>query len=392
MQCDFDIFYERKNTCCIKWDCTRDVFNEDDVLPMWIADMDFRAPLEVKEAIDKRNKHGIYGYTESMPASYCEAVIDWLNKRHKWSIRKEWLCSTPGVVSALGFSVMAFTKPGGKVIIQTPVYSPFYDVIEKNGRQIIENPLVLQNGRYTMDFADLESKMKSGAKMMILCSPHNPVGRVWSREELSRLGELCLENNVLLVSDEIHSDITYGNYRHIPAASISEGIAQNTITCIAASKTFNIAGLSTSTVIIPDDDIRKLFTSKLHGVGIHGCNIFGIIATEAAYRYGEKWLEQLLDYLAGNLKYIIDYFKMYIPEIKVIKPEGSYLVWLDCRSLGLSSDELSDLMVHKARIGLNNGASFGTEGEGFLRMNFACPRSVLKEGMKRIRNALDFVR
>jgi len=388
MQYSFDVICDRRNTSSLKWDCTEKIFNDTDILPMWIADMDFRAPHKVIEAIRERSEHGIFGYTESLPQSYCSALIDWVAKRHEWTIKSEWLSYTPGVVPALSAAVMAFTEPGDRVAVQSPAYPPFYTVIKNNGRQLVDSPLRLVDGHYIMDFEDLERKMKSGIEMMILCSPHNPVGRVWSREELNRLGELCLKNNVILVSDEIHSDIVFSNYKHIPIASISESLEHNTVTCIAASKTFGIAGLTASAAIIPDFVLRERFKNKVQCMGMETGNIFGLVASEAAYRYGEEWLEQLLDYLQENLRLLKNYFKRNIPEIKVIKPEGTYLVWLDCRQLGLNPKELSGLMVHTAKIGLNDGATFGAGGEGFLRMNIACPKAALMEGLRRVDRAV----
>lgn len=388
MKYNFDKIYDRKNTGSIKWDNVESKFYANGILPMWIADMDFLAPNAVAEAISRRNEHGIYGYTESMPSSLRDAIANWLQKRHGWSVKHDWLCFTPGVVSALSISVLAYTEPGDQILIQPPVYPPFYKVIQNNGRIPVLNPLKLQDGQYTMDFEDMECKMRAGVKMMILCSPHNPVGRVWSREELARLSKLCVENDVLLVSDEIHSDIIYKNHRHIPAASISYGIEQKTITCVAASKTFGVAGLTTSASIIPNSKLRQKFINKLEGMGIEFGNIFGITASEAAYRHGEEWLEQLLEYLEGNLKILKEYFEAEIPGIRIINPEGTYLVWMDCRKLGMNSKELSEFMSRKAKVGLNDGAAFGAEGEGFQRINIACPRSILLESLKRISKAV----
>lgn len=388
MQFNFDIIHNRRNTGSLKWDCTEKIFKDKDILPMWIADMDFLAPQKIIEAIRKRNEHGIFGYTESMPESFCNTIIDWVYKRHNWNIKREWLNCTPGVVSALSAAIMTFTEVGDKVAIQSPVYPPFYKIIRDNGRELVDNPLKLMNGHYEMDYTDLERKIKTGIKMLILCSPHNPIGRVWQYEELSKLGELCLKNNVLLVSDEIHSDIVYQNHKHIPIASISEELTQNSITCISASKTFGIAGLATSTAIIPNSKLRIKYTSKIQSMGLEIGNIFGITASEAAYKHGEEWLEHLLIYLQENLKFLLDYFRNNIPEINVIKPEGTYLVWLDCRNLGLNSKELLEFMVHKAKIGLNDGATFGLSGEGFLRINIACPRAILIEGLRRMERAI----
>ena len=382
MRYDFDKICDRKNTCSLKWDCSASVYHTEGLLPMWIADMDFPAPHCVAEAIGKRNGHEIYGYPESMPDSLKDAVAGWVLKRHGWKIEHRWLCYTPGVVSALSASVLAFTEPGDRIMIQPPVYPPFYNVIRGNGRIPVTNPLKTEAGRYVMDFDDMERKMKTGVKMMILCSPHNPVGRVWTREEL------CVKNNVLLVSDEIHSDIVFNGHRHIPAASVSHEIEQKSVTCVAASKTFGVAGLTTSATIIPNPELSARFQNQLKCLGIEFGNVFGIAAMEAAYRDGEEWLEQLLEYLSGNLRVLKDYFDTNIPQIKITEPEGTYLAWMDCRQLGMDSGELSAFMAEKAKVGLNDGATFGGEGEGFQRINIACPRAVIREGMRRIERAV----
>ena len=316
-QCDFDIIYNRKNTSSLKWDCIEKIYKEKDILPMWIADMDFLAPQSVIEAIKKRNEHGIFGYVESLPESYCDAIIDWVYNRHQWKIHKEWLNYTPGVVSAISSAVLAFTKPGDKIIIQTPVYPPFHYVIRENDRQILKNPLILDGERYHIDFDDLQRQIESGAKMLILCSPHNPIGRVWTREELTKVGELCTKNNVIIVSDEIHADIVYHKHKHIPIASISNDIEQNSITCIAASKTFGIAGLVTSTSIIPNASLRNKFKCKTQSMGIDTGSVFGIVASEAAYRHGETWLEQLLEYLSENFMLLDNYSILSILNLRI---------------------------------------------------------------------------
>lgn len=274
-------------------------------------------------------------------------------------------------------------------MIQAPVYPPFYDVVKRNGRELVIHELTSANGRYTMDFAQLEKQMESGVKMLILCSPHNPVGRVWEREELERLGDLCLKHGVLVISDEIHCDLVYRGYRHIPFASISESLAQQTITCMAPSKTFNLAGLQISNVIIPNEDIRKRYNEKLNALSLHMENYFGTIAMEAAYLYGEPWLEELIGYLEQNLNYTVDYFQEHIPQIKVIRPEGTYLVWLDCRALGLDANGLKEFFAKEAKVGLNQGIAFGKSGEGFVRLNIACPKATLQEGLERISKAVN---
>jgi cystathionine beta-lyase len=296
---------------------------------------------------------------------------------------------TPGVVPALNLAVMAFTKPGDKVIVQSPIYPPFFPAIENNGRQLVNNQLRFKNGRYEIDFEDLETKIASGARLLIFCSPHNPVGRVWEKEELLKLGELCLKNKVVLVSDEIHADLVFKGHKHTPTATISDDILNNTITCMAPSKTFNLAGLAVSAIIISNQTLFKMFSQSMEGVGIKAINNFGIVGFEAAYRYGKEWLEQLLDYLQGNLEFILKYFEERIPKIQVIKPEGTYLIWLDCRQLGMDTKSLNNFMVKEAKVGLSDGPTFGPGGEGFQRINIACPRSILEDGLKRIEKAVN---
>jgi len=393
MKCDFDKIIDRTNFYSKKWDELEKIFGTDakDVLPMWIADMEFRSPKPVIEAIKKAAEHGIYGYT-SRPLSYYQAIIDWIEKRHNWKVKKDWLAYSPGVVSALSFIVRAFIQAGDKVIIQPPVYYPFFKVIENNGCHIVNNPLKLNNKRYVMDFEDLERKVDdSRVKILILCSPHNPVGRVWQKEELIRLGEICLKNDVMVISDEIHADILFEGYKHTPFASISPAFAQNSITCTAPNKTFNLAGLQTSTIIIPNKKYYRIYSNILDSLALDENNIFGLVALEAAYRYGEEWLEQLLSYLNENLEFLMKYFKERIPKIKVIRPEGTYLIWLDCRQLGFSAKDLNNFMIKKARVALDDGYWFGTEGEGFMRINIACPRSFLEEGLKRIEKAVNVI-
>lgn len=388
MKYNFDKVLDRENTSSLKWDFTEVVFGKKDVLPMWVADMDFEAPQPVKDAIKKRASHGAYGYSFKPPSFY-EAFIDWVKNRHGWVIRREWMILTPGVVPALNLAVMAFTKPGDKVIVQSPIYPPFFPAIENNGRQLVNNQLRFKNGRYEIDFEDLETKIASGARLLIFCSPHNPVGRVWEKEELLKLGELCLKNKVVLVSDEIHADLVFKGHKHTPTATISDDILNNTITCMAPSKTFNLAGLAVSAIIISNQTLFKMFSQSMEGVGIKAINNFGIVGFEAAYRYGKEWLEQLLDYLQGNLEFILKYFEERIPKIQVIKPEGTYLIWLDCRQLGMDTKSLNNFMVKEAKVGLSDGPTFGPGGEGFQRINIACPRSILEDGLKRIEKAVN---
>jgi len=389
MKYDFDEVIDRTNYHSVKWDELETTFGAKDALPMWVADMEFRSPRPVIEAIKKAAEHGIYGYT-SRPDSYYKAIIDWMERRHNWKVKKDWLAFSPGAVPALSFIIRAFTQAGDKVVVQPPVYYPFFRVIENNGCHVVNNPLKLSNKKYFIDWEDLERKVDDPrVKLLILCSPHNPVGRVWQKEELIILGETCLKHNIIVVSDEIHADILFEGYKHTPFASISPAFAHHSITCTAPSKTFNLAGLQTSTIIIPNKKYYKIYNNILDGLALDENNVFGLVALEAAYRDGEEWLEQLLSYLNENLKFLMKYFKERIPKIKVIKPEGTYLVWLDCRQLGLNTKDLNNFMIKKARVAIDDGYWFGAEGKGFMRINIACPRSFLEEGLKRIERAVN---
>jgi cystathionine beta-lyase len=312
-----------------------------------------------------------------------------MKKRHNWNIKKEWIVFTPGVVPALNMLVKALTHPGDEVIIQTPIYPPFYNAIKNNGCHVVENPLKFDGTKYVMDLDDLYKKINSKVKLMILCSPHNPVGRVWKEEELKKLGEICIKHNILIIADEIHGDLIFKENKHIPFASISEDFAKNSIICTAPSKTFNIAGLETSNMIISNETIRKAFLRAREGCGISKPNVFGIEALKAAYTFGEEWLWELLNYLEENLNFLIKYIEEKIPKIKVIKPEGTYLVWLDCKDLTFNKKELEEFFMKNAKLILNQGHTYGNGGEGFVRINIACPRSILEEGLNRLRKAMD---
>jgi cystathionine beta-lyase len=401
MKYDFDAEVDRKGTDSVKWEFvqhpdnplrlqhTDRFFGENRALPMWVADMDFRSPEPVIEALVARARHGIFGYTVPNDGFY-RSVVNWMSRRHGWEIAPEWICITPGVVPAINMLVRTFLAPSDRVLIQPPVYYPFYSAVENNGGEIITNPLVYEGGRYQMDFTDLERKAKDPrVKMAILCSPHNPVGRVWNKDELRRFGEICIANDVLVVSDEIHGDLIHRGNVFVPFAQISPDFARHSVTCIAPSKTFNLAGLQISCIVIADDGLRSRFEKTLqsNGLGLVA-GTFGITALQAAYDRGEEWLDQLLDYLGGNLKYLETYVAENLPQINVIRPEGTYLVWLDCRRLGLEKLELKRLILEGAGVYLDEGYIFGPEGEGFERMNIACPRPVLAEALDRIRNAI----
>jgi cystathionine beta-lyase len=384
---DFAKVIERRKTNSLKWDGVLKLFGDEDVLPMWVADMDFKAPPPVIEALTQRAEEGIYGYPLK-PPSYYDAFIDWTRRHHDWKVEKEWLTFSPGSMTGLSVMILALSRPGDGVLVQPPVYYPFFEAIENNGRQVVSNPLTLKDGRYHMDFQDLEKRAGDNVKLLILCSPANPVGRVWKEEDIKRVGELCLKNNIILISDEIHSDIVYPLFKHTPTATISKELAQITITCMAPSKTFNLAGLKSSVIIIPDRDLRHRYNQFLKNIRIHMDNVFGMAAFESAYKFGQDWLTEFLIYLYNNLEFTTQYFEERIPRIKVIAPEATYLVWLDCRDLGLNNRELKDFMIKKAKVGLDDGPIFGQGGEGFQRLNIACPRTTLEEGLRRIEKAV----
>ena len=394
MEYNFDKIIDRAGTDSAKWDAKQsdqdpnihvrtDLFSgKNPAIPMWIADMDFAPPKEVVDALTARAKHGLYGYTESSP-TYAASVVDWMRTRRRWPIQPKWILTTPGVVPVLAMLVKTFLKPGDKAIIQTPVYFPFYLVLEVNGIEVVKNPLRYEDGRYQMDFDDLAKKTRDPkTKMLILCSPHNPVGRVWTRAELTRLHEICRANNVMVISDEIHADLTFA-----PFTSYGN-IDKTAIVCTAASKTFNLAGLLTSNIILPVKEQREAFQKYLLSNALVDTSIFGALATQTAYRHGADWLDQLLVYLSGTLDYMEKYLAKHIPQIRMIRPEGTYLVWLDCHALGMDAKSLHKFFRDEARVYFEQGAIFGTEGEGFMRMNIATPRKRVKEALKRMKEAI----
>ncbi|MGQ9801511.1 MAG: MalY/PatB family protein [Candidatus Saccharicenans sp.] len=384
---DFDSGIDRRQTCSLKWDFCEQVLGVPEVIPMWVADMDFPAPPEVVEAVRKRAEHGAYGYP-FIPRSFWTSIINWMKVRHNWEIKREWLSRCHGVVPALNICVQTFTSPGDKIIVQSPVYYPFFSAVENNGRRVVRNSLLFENGNWTMDFEDLKHKIDSRTRMLILCSPHNPVGRVWRQEELEKLAEICLKHDLLIVSDEIHAEHVYKGHKHIPIASLSPEVAARTITLTAPSKAFNIAGLTTSVVIIPNQRLLNLYKTQLENLGLTVNNIFGLVALEAAYTHGAAWLDELVDYLEDNMDFARRYFEERIPEIKFLKPEGTYLALLDCRAIGLPQKELNEFFLKKARVYFDEGPVFGPELEGFERINMACPRATLVEALNRIEQAV----
>jgi cystathionine beta-lyase len=386
-QYNFDEIITRENTDCVKYDIRKLFFGKEDVLPMWVADMDFRTPDFIIDAVKNRLEHEILGYT-FRGKGFNQAIIHWMEKRHGWKIKKDWISFSPGVVPAVNMLVLALTNPGDMIIVQPPVYFPFFSAIQNNNRIKVENPLKLENGRLNMDLDDLALKAKD-AKMLIISHPHNPGGSVWTREELNRMGEICVENDVIIISDEIHSDLIFPEYEHIPLASLSDEIAQQTITCNAPSKTFNLAGLATSFLIIPNTDYLEKYNAMLNDkLHVNMGNLFGNVALTAAYHHGDVWLKQLLNYVWKNVEYVAEFCEQHLPQIKVIKPESTYMIWLDCRELGFEGDDLKNLFINKAKLGLNDGRQFGTGGEGFMRMNVACPKSTVKKAMEQLREAV----
>jgi cystathionine beta-lyase len=387
MQYNFDEIIPRANTNSVKYDWRKRLFGREDILPMWVADMDFRVPPAVTEAIMERARHEIYGYS-MRPESFYQSVIDWTKRRYGWSVEREWLTFTPGIVPAVNLTIMGLTEPGDKIMIQPPVYFPFFQAVRKNKRKLVENRLLLSNGRYHIDMEDFEEQLKSGVKLFILCNPHNPGGSVWTRGELKTMGELCLQYNTMIIADEIHADIVFPDHVYTPMASVSSEIAQNTITFLAPSKTFNIAGLSTAIGIIPNRRLRGEFNEMIEKIHLWHGNIFGNVALEAAYNYGEQWLDELIEYLSENLKLISGVVEK-IPFIQLVKPEGTYLAWLDCRELPLEDKEINQFMVEQAKVGMNEGSTFGKNGTGFQRLNFGCPRKTLSTALENIEHAVN---
>ncbi len=389
MTYSFDDCPSRQGSASVKYDLRQMFFNTDDVIPLWVADMDFRTPAFIMDAVRKRAEHEILGYS-IRPQSFSDAIINWNQKRHQWKVNKGSILFSPGIVPALNMAVEAYTEKGDAVLVQPPVYFPFFNAVKDFERQLIENPLRLSNGRLNIDFEDFEQKIvDNNVKMFLLSNPHNPGGSVWTEEELQSMGEICLKHRVLVLSDEIHADLIFEGHKHIPLASVSDDIAHITITAMAPSKTFNIAGLATSYMIIPNPDLREKLEKTINRWHVGNGNIFGNVALEAAYNYGEEWLDQLLEYLAGNIAYLHDFIAEHLPRIKVVLPEATYLVWLDCRGLELGDDQLRDFFIQEAGLGLNEGRSFGTGGSGFMRLNIAAPKSLIEKAMGQLKTAYD---
>lgn len=388
---DFDTIIDRKNTDCLKYDFAKRRGMPEDVLPLWVADMDFKTSSYVEDALAERARHGIFGYSESQ-TPYFEIVRDWMKRHHDWEVKEPWLIKTPGVVFALAMAVKAYTEPGDGVLIQSPVYYPFSEVIEDNGRRIVSNTLVLgEDHKYYIDFEDFERQIKENqVKLFFLCNPHNPVGRVWTTEELTRLGDICLKYQVTVVSDEIHSDFIFRG-RHQVFADLKREYADITVTCTAPSKTFNLAGLLLSNIFISNRELRHKFRQQVNAAGISQLSPFGLVACETAYTQGEEWYQAMLAYVAENIAFTKEYVEKHLPGVEMVEHEGTYLVWLDFRKTGLSVEELEDLIVNRAKLWLDSGKIFGKSGEGFQRINVACPRQILEEALHRIKEQLQAV-
>ena len=412
---NFDKITNRKGTNCLKYDFAVERGKPADVLPLWVADMDFPVSEEISKSLHAAVEHGIYGYTQPKDAYY-NAVMNWMERKHNWKTKREWIVKTSGVVFALGAAVKAFTDPGDAILIQNPVYYPFTNIIRDNNRKVVDNTLVYHpvtertvvpvttddaseqqinnvgtvSPAYQIDFQDFERKIEQEhVKLFILCNPHNPVGRVWTVEELQKLGEICLRHHVIVVSDEIHNDFVYPGYEHTVFANVDPRFAEFTLTCTAPSKTFNLAGLQISNIFIPNENLRKAFKAEIDKTGYDEPNALGVVACEAAYRAGEDWLDQLKAYLLKNLNFLRDFLQEKLPQIHLVEPEGTYLVWLDCSELGITGKELDQFIVDKAGLWLDGGSMFGPSGAAFQRVNIACPQATLELALNKLKAAVD---
>ena len=387
MKYNFDEIIDRRGTESVKWDAVSERWGRNDLLPMWVADMDFRTPSFVMNALRKRLEHEVLGYTFACEEWYT-SIINWLQSRHGWKVKREELTFMPGIVRGLAFAIQCFTEKGDKVMVMPPVYHPFFLVTEKNKREVVYSPLVLRDGQYYIDF-DRFRKDIQGCKILILSNPHNPGGRVWTREELEQIAEICYESKTLVISDEIHADLTLPPYQHITFALVSEKARQNSLVFMSPSKAFNMPGLASSYCIIENKEICRCFQEYMEASELSEGHLFAYLSVAAAYSNGTEWLDQVLAYIQSNIDFTDAFLSEYIPNIKMIRPRASYLVFLDCRTLGLNQKELVDLFVDGAHLALNDGTMFGKEGEGFMRLNVACPRSVLEKALKQLKKACD---
>ncbi|MEH7461994.1 MalY/PatB family protein [Bacillus thuringiensis] len=375
----FNEIINRRGTDSKKWDSHKN----EELLHAWIADMDFPIPFPIQKALESRLQHPVFGYNEPNE-KVKEAICHWVQTQYNWGIEKEWLVFSPGIVPALSTSVQAFTEQADSVVVQPPVYPPFFEMVTANRRQVLANPLQVENGVYKMNFDQLEQQFQQGVKLMLLCSPHNPIGRVWTEEELTKLGKLCEMYDVTVVTDEIHADIIFKGRKHIPFASLSSNLAKQTVTCIAPSKTFNIAGLQASVLIIPNEKLRNAFTGVQNRQGFHGLNTFAYVAMQSAYTECSEWLSELLPYIEENAKFACDFIKKHIPNLSVTEPDGTFLLWIDCSKLGLTQSERMELLETKGKIIVEPGEKFGAGGEQHIRLNIGCPRSVLEDALRRL--------
>ncbi|MDL2256439.1 PatB family C-S lyase [Parabacteroides sp. OttesenSCG-928-K15] len=389
-QYNFDEIIDRRATSSFKYDKLKEIFGRDDLLSLWVADMDFRTPDFIVNALRKRCDHEVFGYTFA-PDAYYESIQAWVEYKYHWHVEREWINYIPGIVKGIAFAVECFSEEGDKIIIQPPVYHPFRLVPEQLGRQVVNNPLRLVDGQYSMDFEHLESIVDERCKILILCSPHNPGGIVWSRDTLLRLADFCKKHNILVISDEIHAEMTFPGNKHYPFPTLSANAAANSITFMAPSKTFNMAGIVSSYTVIPDPVIREKFFQFLHARELGEGTLFAYEATTAAYTYGAEWLQQMRQYVMGNINYADEYLQKHIPQIKAYLPQASFLLWLDCRELGMSQDELVHFFIHRAGLALNDGSMFGPGGEGFMRMNVGCPRSIIDQALQSLHKAVDLL-
>ena len=383
---NFDEPVNRKNTNSIKYDGMQAFLGTSNAIPMWVADMDFKTPPFIVDALKKRLEHEVFGYSIK-PDKFYSSIVNWMQNRHQWTIKKEWISFSPGVVAGFTLAIEQFSNPGDKIIVQQPVYFPFFHSIKDTGRTIVNNPLKLENGRLNFDLEDLKSKIDSDTKMLLLCNPHNPGGSVWTKQELLELSKICNENNVLVISDEIHADIVFKPAKHTPYASVSDEAAQNSITVMSHSKTFNVAGFTTSFVISANKELLDNYNKALGIPHLHMGNIFGTEALMAAYNNGEEWLAELIHYLKGNIDFVDDFFKKYMPKMKVIVPESTFLIWIDCRELGLTHSELGEFFLNDSKVAVNEGSLFGEAGKGFVRMNIGCTKKTIVQALNQIKKS-----
>ena len=386
MNYNFDEIINRKGTNSVKWDAVEGRWGRNDLIPMWVADMDFRTPPFVIEAIRRRLDHEVLGYTFACEAWYT-SIINWQKERHGWNVTREMLTFTPGIVRGLAFALQCFTAPGDKVMVMPPVYHPFFLVTQKNEREVVFSPLILKDGQYHIDFNRFRKDVQ-GCKLLVLSNPHNPGGRVWTKEELSQIADICYESGTLVISDEIHADLTLPPYKHSTFALISEKARMNSLVFMSPSKAFNMPGLASSYAIIENDELRHRFQTYMEASEFSEGHLFAYLSVAAAYSHGTEWLDQVIAYIQGNIDYTEHYLKEQIPTIKMIRPQASYLIFLDCRELGLNREELNRLFVEDAHLALNEGTTFGKEGEGFMRLNIGCPRSMLEQALKQLRDAV----